>query len=327
MATSNTVDGNFIRQYKLLLGASTKTPNTGKFESSVDLDNNLGTSSNSQNMRVIDSMQIKATIKKDNNKEPNKAQISIYNLEDDSVNYINKNIRNNLAVALATGYRDAGSLDVIFKGTVQWISDTWQGVDRVTTLHCVDGGINLSLARTSRTYAKGTKVKDIIGGLVTDLGASSGNVVVDSSTTISSACSMSGSTSFYLNHICNGIDHNFSIQDGSVFVTPRSKMFSSRSAYISADSGLIGSPQPFHNDVKPTKSVTKSSKKAKKPTDGIRFKCEINGAILPEKTVWLKSNDYDSGFKVVSVTHNIDFEGNTFTTDVEAVSVSAYITN
>ena len=318
-------DGNFIRQYKLLIGTTTKTSNSGSFNSTVDLDSKLGSSKNSQNMRVIDDLQIKATIKKDNNKEPNKSQISVYNLSDDTVGYINKNIRNNVAVALAVGYRDAGTLDVIFKGTVQWVSDTFNGVDRVTTLHCVDGGINLSLARSSRSYPKGTKVKDIINGLVTDLGATTGNVTVDSSQTISSACAMSGSTSFYLNHICNGIDHNFSIQDGSVFITPRSKMFSNRSAYISADSGLIGSPQPFHNDIKPTQSVTKSSTKAKKPTDGVKFKCEVNGSILPEKTVWLKSKDYNSGFKVVSVTHNIDYEGNVFTTDVESVAVSAYI--
>lgn len=322
---ASTISGNFIRQYKLLIGSTTKTSNTGKFSSSVDLDTKLGTTDNSENMRVITDAQIKATIKKDNNKEPNKSQISIYNLSDDTVSYINKNIRNNVAVALAVGYRDADSLDVIFKGTVQWVSDTFTGVDRVTVLHCVDGGINLSLARSSRSYAKGTKVKQVVNDLATDLGAPIGNVVVDDGEALSSATAMCGSTSYYLDHICKGIDHTFSIQDGSVFVTPRSKMFSARSSYISKDSGLIGSPQPFHNDIKPTQSVTKTSKKAKKPTDGVKFKCEIDGSILPEKTVWLKSKVYDSGFKVVSVTHTIDYEGNSWTTDVEAVAVSAYI--
>lgn len=319
--------GNFIRQYNLLIGTATKTSNNGSFSSTVDLDTKLGTTTNTENTRLITDNQIKATIKKDNNKEPNKSQISVYNLSNDTVNYINKNIRNNVAVALAVGYRDNSTLEVVFKGTVQWVSDTFNGVDRVTTLHCVDGGINLSLARSSKSYPKGTKIKTIITDLTTDLGATTGNVTVDSSETISSACSMSGSTSYYLAHLCDGIDHNFSMQDGAVFITPRSKMFSARSAYISADTGLIGTPQPFHNDIKPTQTVNKNSKKAKKPTDGVKFKCEINGTVLPEKTVWLKSKVYDSAFKVVSVTHNIDYEGNLFETEIEAVVVSGYISN
>ena len=325
MADIGVVDGNFIRQYELLIGTTTKTSNLGTVTKTTDLDTKLGSNKNSSGMRVITDNQLKATIKKDNNKEPNKSQISIYNLKDDTVNYINKNIRNNVAVALAVGYKDAGSMDVVFKGTVQWVSDTFTGVDRVTTLHCLDGGINLSLPRSSRSYPKGTKVKEVIQGLATDLGAPTGHIAIDSDATLSSASAMSGSTSFYLNHLCDGIDHNFSIQDGSVFITPRSQMFSARSAYISAGSGLIGSPQPFHNDIKPSQSVTKSSKKAKKPTDGVKFKCEINGSIVPEKTVWLKSKDYDNGFKVVTVTHTIDYEGNSFTTDIEAVAVSSYI--
>ena len=117
-----------------------------------------------------------------------------------------------------------------------------------------------------------------------------------------------------------------SIQDGSVYVTPRSQMSSARSAYISPETGLIGSTEPFHNDIKPTKKVTKSSKKAKKPTDGVKFKCQMNGAILPEKTIWLKSRDYDGPFKVVSVSHNGDKEGKEWVTEVECVSVSEIMT-
>lgn len=324
---ASTVSGNFIRQYKLLIGATTKTSNSGKFTSYVDLDTKLGTTKSTENTRLITDSQIKATIKKDNNKEPNKSQISVYNLSDDTVNYINKNIRNNVAVALAVGYRDSNTLQTVFKGTVQWVSDVFNGVDRITTLHCVDGGINLSLARSSRSYPKGTKVKTIIQDLTTDLGGAAGNVAIDNGETISSASSMCGSTSYYLDHLCKGIDHNFSMQDGAVFITPRSKMFSARSSYIADGSGLIGSPQPFHNDIKPTQSVNKNSKKAKKPTDGVKFKCEIDGTIIPEKTLWLKSKVYDSAFKVVSVTHNIDYEGNTFTSDVEVVAVSGYISD
>lgn len=321
---------NLNRAYKLLIGSATNTiqkrTKNSAFKSTVDLDTKLETTEkSSSNLYLLQDHQITFSIKKDNNKDPNQAEIVVYNLSDDTVNYINRGIRNNLAVALAVGY-EGEELVMIFKGTIQWVSDTFDSVDRKTTLHCLDGGINIAEARTSRSYPKGTKIKRVVTDLVKDLGTTEGNIHVDNDQTLSSATAMCGNTSHYLEHICKSIDHNVSIQDGSVYVTPRSQMSSARSAYISPETGLIGSPEPFHNDIKPTKKVTKSSKKAKKPTDGVKFKCQMNGAILPEKTIWLKSRDYDGPFKVVSVSHNGDKEGKEWVTEVECVSVSEIMT-
>lgn len=321
---------NLNRAYKLLIGSATNTiqkrTKNSAFKSTVDLDTKLGTTEkSSSNLYLLQDHQITFSIKKDNNKDPNQAEIVVYNLSDDTVNYINRGIRNNLAVALAVGY-EGEELVMIFKGTIQWVSDTFDSVDRKTTLHCLDGGINIAEARTSRSYPKGTKIKRVVTDLVKDLGTTEGNIHVDNDQTLSSATAMCGNTSHYLEHICKSIDHNVSIQDGSVYVTPRSQMSSARSAYISPETGLIGSPEPFHNDIKPTKKVTKSSKKAKKPTDGVKFKCQMNGAILPEKTIWLKSRYYDGPFKVVSVSHNGDKEGKEWVTEVECVSVSEIMT-
>lgn len=321
---------NLNRAYKLLIGSATNTiqkrTKNSAFKSTVDLDTKLGTTEkSSSNLYLLQDHQITFSIKKDNNKDPNQAEIVVYNLSDDTVNYINRGIRNNLAVALAVGY-EGEELVMVFKGTIQWVSDTFDSVDRKTILHCLDGGINIAEARTSRSYPKGTKIKRVVTDLVKDLGTTEGNIHVDNDQTLSSATAMCGNTSHYLEHICKSIDHNVSIQDGSVYVTPRSQMSSARSAYISPETGLIGSPEPFHNDIKPTKKVTKSSKKAKKPTDGVKFKCQMNGAILPEKTIWLKSRDYDGPFKVVSVSHNGDKEGKEWVTEVECVSVSEIMT-
>jgi len=334
MATStNGVTSNYApnlnHAYKLLIGQATNTAakqtSTGAFKSTVDLDTKLGsTTKSSSDLYLLTKHQITFQIKKDNNKDPNKGQITIVNLSDDTVNYINNNIRNNLAVALAVGY-EGQELTFIFKGTIQWVSDTFSGVNRMTELHCVDGGINLSLARTSRSYPKGTKVSTMIRDLSNDLGTTIGTLSIDSEQTVSSSSVFCGNTSQHLENLCKSIDHNVSIQDGSVYVTPRTQRQGTQSAYISPETGLIESPQPFHNDVKPTSKTTKSSKKAKKPTDGVKFKCQVNGSLLPEKTVWLKSKDYDNAFKVVTVTHSGDFEGKQWISEVECVSVAGVI--
>lgn len=321
--------GRLNHAYKLTIGIPSSSNSkldkkTSSYKGAVDLDTSTQSSSSKTNAYELTTYQIMFSIKKDNNKEPNKSSITIVNLNDDTVNYINNNIKNNLAIILAVGYENEELIQV-FKGTVQWISDTKDGTDRQTELHCLDGGINLMEARTSRSYPKGTKYSRVVNDLITDLGTTRGSVNITNDKTLPSSIAISGNTGTNLNNITRSIDHNFSIQDGSAYVTPQDGRLPANSAYISSETGLIGSPQPFHNDIKPAKKVTKKTKKNKKPTDGVRFKCEINGSILPEKTIYLKSKNYDGAFKVVSVVHKGNYEGNDWTSEVEVVSVSAIV--
>lgn len=322
--------GRFNHSYRLVIGipssAERKTNKNSKFTSSVDLDTSLQSSSSKTNAYELTTYQITFRIVKDNNTDPNKSSITIFNLKDDTVAYINNNIKNNLAIFLEVGY-EGEQLVQVFKGTIQWISDTKDGATRRTELHCIDGGVNMMEAQTSRSYPKGTKYSTVVNDLVKDLGTPKGAIKISDDKTIPSSIALTGNTSHNLEHITKSIDHTFSIQDGAAYVMPQSERLPANSAYISEETGLIGSPQPFHNDIKPAKKTTKKtkSKKPKKPTDGVRFKCQINGTILPEKTVYLKSKNYDGAFKVISVSHEGDYEGNNWTSNVEAVSVSGIV--
>jgi len=86
---------NFNHSYKLLIGQATdtskKTNANGTFTSKIDLDTKLAsTKKSSGTMKLLTEHQITFSIKKDNNKDPNKGSIVIYNLSDDTVNYINR---------------------------------------------------------------------------------------------------------------------------------------------------------------------------------------------------------------------------------------------
>lgn len=318
----------FIREYKLIIGAAVTTNDiqnsTNSFTSTVDLDTKFSSQDKSTStVKIIDDLQITFDIKKDTAKDPNKAVINVYNLSDDTLAYINNNIRNSLAVALMVGYRNNG-LPVIFKGTVQWTQTTRQGADKVTELHCLDGGMNLSIANTSRSYPKGTKIKKIIGDLAGDLGCVTGNILVDDDSAISSASFFCGNTGHNLEALCKSINHTVSIQDGSVYVTPANMRRRATCFYVSETTGLIGSPEVYHDDLKPAKKVSKKTVNAKKkrPATGVTFQMLMQGAILPEKTVYLKSDDFDGYFKVSSVTHTGDYYGGEWITKVTASSVS-----
>lgn len=287
------------------------------FSSAVDIDKSVQTSKDKKNAYELTTHQISFTITKDNGKEPNKASIVIYNLDDDMVNYIANNIDNTLAIVLEAGY--TGEIKTILKGTVAKISDKWDRGTRQTTLKCTDGGANSGEAMTSRSYPAGTKVKQVFKDLSTDLGTTTGRIEIDTSLdTFNSPLAIMGNTSSQLSKLAESINHNFSVQDGATYVTPKTKRLSQVSAYISEETGLKDSPEPLSQG-------EKKSKKNKTPTNGIGFSCQLDGSILPEGTVYLKFKTYDGAYKVTKVTHTGSYEGSEWTTKVEAVKVDGVI--
>lgn len=311
----------FLYDYKLRFGTPlnlTKVLNeSSSFTQPLDLDKNVQSSKDKNNAYELTTHQISFTINKDSGKDPNKAEIKIYNLDDNLVNYASNNVNNTLAVVFEAGY--VGELKTIFKGTVAKVIDKWNGNTRETTLKCTDGGVNIKEAVTSRSYPAGTPVKNVVKDLAADLGTTIGAIEIDTDqTTFNSPISFMGSTSNQLAHLADSINHNYSIQDGAVYITPRSKKLPQQSAYLSDGTGLKSGPEPLTQG-------EKKNKKNKNPTDGFSLVCQLDGAILPESTIYVKARGYDGAFKVTKVTHTGNFEGNDWTTRVTAIKIDASI--
>lgn len=311
----------FNHAYRLRFG----TPvNIGKmvnenysFSSPIDLDKNIQTSKDKKNAYELTTHQISFTITKDNGKEPNKGEITIFNLDDDLVNYINNNIDHSLAIILEAGF--VGEIKTIFKGIVGKIEDKWDAGTRQTKLRCTDGAINIGEAMTSRSYPAGTPVSNVINDLSKDLGVTKGTIEIDTEVkTFNAPVSFVGNTSAQLGKLTDGINHNYSIQDGAIYITPRDKRLPRESAYLSDETGLKSDPEPLSQG-------SKKNKKNKTPTGGVGFTCQIDGSILPEATVYVKGKDFDGALKVTKVTHTGSYEESEWTSRVEAVKIDATI--
>lgn len=319
-----TSDGGIYRfnhAYRLRFGTPVNigsiTNESSTFTKPIDLDNNIQTAKDKKNAYELTTHQISFTITKDNTKDPNKAEITIFNLDDDLVNYINNNINHTLAVILEAGYE--GEIKTIFKGTVAKIGDTWDRGTRETKLRCTDGGINVGEAMTSRSYPAGTPVKNVIRDLAADLGTTVGSIEIDTQlTTFNAPVSFVGSTASQIGKLTDSINHNFSIQDGAIYVTPRDKRLPQNSAYLSDQTGLKKDPEPLSQG-------NKKNKKNKTPTDGVGFTCQLDGSILPETTVYVKGRSYEGALKVTKVTHSGSYEESEWTTRIEAVKIDATI--
>lgn len=312
----------FLHKYRLRFGTPVNLQKNLSINSAftlpVDLDENIQTSQGRGNAFELTTHQISFTIKKDNNKEPNSADISIYNLDDNLVNYIANNIENYLVIILEAGW-EPNEIKTVFKGTVSKIIDKWKGETRNTTLKCSDGAMNVKEAVTSRTYPQSVSYKKVFTDLAADLGTPIGRIeVLPDVPNFTGSPAFLGGTSNQISNLADSINHSYSIQDGSIYILPKNKRLPQQSAYLSEETGLKEGPDPLSQS-------EKKSKKNKTPANGISLECQLDGAIIPESTIYVKARNYDGAFRVTKVTHKGSYEESEWTTSVEAIPIDATI--
>lgn len=272
------------------------------------------------------SANIEFEIKKDNSKEPNKGYITLYNLSDSTVNYLDANQRESLAVVLEAGYD--GDNKLLFSGTVEFLQDTWDGPTRKTKMILGDATNNLMTSKSSRSYRAGTPLNTILNDLISDLKLPKGRVVSfgDQKSTYSMA--FSGSTSSNLSKLAANTGSTFSVQDGAVYWTKQGRRLKEVVFEISAESGMHDSPTAQNPEPAKRRLEKQKNKKSKNKKPHVKTSAEIredaglvvtstlNGAILPETTIYLKSIKYTGFYKVVYLTHKGELEGGSWVTEM-----------
>jgi len=333
-----------VLNVKDLLGTGPDYESRGiPFKKQVDLNTYAQREETSSNKAFLfTEHQIQFSISKDDSSDPNDSTITLYNLSDNTVNYLDQNYENHVVVKLEAGYVN-DQIKLLFLGTLQRMEDNFEGDTRKTTLYLTDGKSNIQEAYSSRSYPKGTSHNTIANDLVQDLGLPKGQVSnFNSMSKTLSARSFSGNTHQLLKEICVQNKHDYHIQDGTVNIIPTDKRLKKQCAYLTPDTGLIGSPSPLADPKQ--KAITKSSTsttssidakgnvtwhKAKKPRTynlgGISFKCLLDGAITVGASVYIKSKNYDGAFKITKVQHDGDYEGNNWTTTCDAYAVESEV--
>lgn len=110
-------------------------------------------------------LDIEFTIPFDDDLEPNEAEITIYNLNDTTISRLKKGEK----ITVTAGFK--GDTGLIFTGYIDKAKSAFEGVDRKTTLKCLDRVKKNELEEI--TYKAGTKastiLKDLIGKTGTQL--------------------------------------------------------------------------------------------------------------------------------------------------------------
>ena len=192
-------------------------------------------------------LRVQFKIERNLQKEPNSADISIFNLSKESRAAVQEKGR---PAEIEAGY--FGNTSLIFKGDLDYGSTVRTGPDWVTTFQATDGGKQYRAARINTSFDAGSATKDILRTVADSLGLGLGNISEElgknlpriTATQYVKGLVLSGQASLAFEKIAKRAGFEWSIQDGQIQLTRPGKALDPNAAIVlNQGTGLIGSPE------------------------------------------------------------------------------------
>ncbi|AZV02279.1 hypothetical protein Arno18_93 [Pectobacterium phage Arno18] len=255
---------------------------------------------------------------------------------------------------------DYNSLPVIYMGKILWATTVKKGVDKVTKIVCSSDSAERDVLKVSLGYAPKTKRATIIKDLAARMGFATLEMDLtglgDSS--YATGLSIYGSVSAALNRICeeNGLMwFTYNQQIRIVPVDPKVTNLAWEVWPFQIIDSVEGYYRRQQSAKKPPKNPTNSQGKPKTPKDpkredqtrttvkntdgsklvttittGVKFKTFLDGRFkLGDNVVIRGSDEYleqisdaKGQFRIISLSHDLDYLGGSWTTEIEAISAS-----
>jgi hypothetical protein len=256
------------------------------------------------NATVIENLRVTFRIEKHLGKEPNTAEVCVYNLSELSRGEMQ---RVPLYVRVDAGYD--GQLQRLFTGDLRPGSgrSLRRGVDWETTLELGDGERAYRFARVSRSYRGGVTARTA----VTEIAKSMGVVATFTSDTAqllraqyASGLTLQGAAHRELSRILAPHGLDWSIQDGRLQVIKSQEVRPDQALVVSQDAGMIGVPE-----------FGAPEKKGAAPLLTVRML--LNPQITPGGRISLESETVRGIFRVERVQHVGDTHGDDWFTEAQ----------
>lgn len=196
--------------------------------------------------------RIDFNIKKTRSSSANKSIIEIYNLSRESRDKLDKEYDR---VTLEAGYQgvtpigEQGFWGIIFDGWIDKVTHVKRSSgDIVTSLQCIDGGVDWANSRINKTYASGRSYRDVAADIISNMklvkiGDISG-IPVDSLVSEGRAHNFTTTCRKALDVICRNHDCRWTINNNVVEIVKNNSGIkdSQTIPVISENTGMIGSP-------------------------------------------------------------------------------------
>lgn len=207
---------------------------------------------NSDTGKALDlsGLRISFSVTKGDFSSPNHAEISVYNLSDETAAKIRKEYKE---IILSAGYNDG--LGLIFRGNIRryWIGGQWgldydkTPTDNIMTFSCLDGDSQLQKSFVCMSMKSGATQEDTLNELEKALkenGIFEGQKTeLPKGETLPRGKVLFGNASDLLTDYSRNVSASWSIQDGRLVVLSSRKLLPTEEMVFSAENGLIGMPK------------------------------------------------------------------------------------
>lgn len=249
-------------------------------------------------------LRVKFKVTKSLEKEPNTLECSILNLAAKTRGELKSK---GTPVVLTAGYAD--STAIIFSGDSRTIDSFREGPDWITKINCGDGEKAIGFARFNASLPAGTSKQEVLRKAIKSLGINIGNsenLLADVKGAFSKGFAVNTNSAASITSLCDSLGLKWSIQDGAVQLRKESDPVGAVAVLLSAETGLLGSPE------------ISSPKDEKKPAV-LKAKCFLNHRLKCGTRVEINSAQFPKGsrFRAEKVEHDGDSEGSNWFTNVE----------
>lgn len=257
------------------------------------------------NAILIRDMRVAFTVERSNGADPNKADVTISNLNKDTRDAI---VKKPCTIELSAGYD--GEARHLFTGDLRhgFTDPTVAKVE--TKLALADGERAWKYARVNRSYKRGTSVKSALRDAAASMGLrlpANIELSLDLEEQFATGFSMFGPTRTELTNLLAPYGYTWSIQNGQLQILKDEQTRPGRAWVIDSSKGMIGSP---------TWSVP--SKAGEKPKLTVRVL--LYPEIYPSSLVSVRAEEVQGLFKVNKVIHTGDTGGEEWSTTLECTS-------
>ena len=234
--------------------------------------------------------------------EPNRAEILVYNLSEDSRRMVSDA---GAVVRLRAGY--PSTIALLFQGDIDEASSEREGPDVVTRIVGADGGAAIRRTVVSVARAEDTPVDTVIGDILAALGLDRGSVATVSGT-FKQGLSVVGKAADLLDEVCASQGQRWSVQDGAVQIHPAGSATPAPVIVLSPESGLVGVPR---------RQVDRAAGDAV-VRRGVQLRSLLQPEIRPGRRIRVVSDWVPGDFVVEKVRHVGSVFGPDFYSEIEA---------
>jgi hypothetical protein len=261
--------------------------------------------------------------------EPNKATLTLYNLNKDhraqllkrqnfsAVDFLTlqtqlvANAIKGVPVRIDAGYID--NVSAIFAGDLSEVGGARDVSDRKITISGQDGGRAAREGVISATFAKGTPLATVFQQCASAMGVGLGNVsnftasasIPGIGTVLPAQMVLSGSAFDAMVRITKSMGLTFSIQAGALQVLAKGQPLNSAAIRISPETGLVGSPEASIDSTvslgNPQQFAAGAKQKVAKPPKPkdpgiLKLTTLMIPGLTPGRKIALESDQYSGGY-------------------------------